>query len=182
MSGTGKYTTYAPTKSSKTDLLKKLFGNGPTGEGVGTLPPSMVVDSAKVIDEVVKTAKANLTPTHQAGDLDMFGSGVDLNFAGAPDLTAVKHDSAKFSFNGTPTNAGGPANPYAPDITSPGPGKTDGSDKVADPGIEVKDLKPTYVPGAPGTGTKSPDKTNSKVVAANELGKSAKLGDSGGNI
>lgn len=171
MSGTGKYTTYAPTKSDKTVLLKKLFGNGPTGDGVGTLPPSMVVDAPKVIDAVVATAKANLTPAHQMGDVDMFGTGVDLNFAGAPKTEDVKW-----------TLAGDPANPYSPDITSPGPGKTDGVDKAADPQIKTTDLKPTYVPGAPGTGTKSPAVTNAKIIAANLLGTTATKGDSGGNV
>ena len=110
-------------------------------------------------------------PAHTAGDLAMFPTGVDLDFKGSPNLDDVKW-----------TNAGDPANPYTPDISSPGPGKTAGTDKADDPGITPADIHPNYVPGAPGTGTKSPSATTPKVVKANELGTGAPLGDSGGNI
>lgn len=169
MSGTGKYTVYAPPASDKNTLLNKLFRSNdatlksPTQDLVGK-----ETDAREL---VVDLAKASLTPAHQAGDLGHFPSGVDLNFAGAPDLSDVQW-----------ANPGDPANSFAPDISSPGPGKTNGLDKDADPQVKVVDLKPSYVPGAPGTGTKSPSETNAKVVAANLLGVSTKLGDSGGNV
>jgi len=169
MSGTGKYTTYAPPASDKNTLLNKLFHSPDATEK--PIVQDLVGKENDARDAVVAIAKANLTPAHQAGDLGYFPSGVDLNFAGAPKTEDVKW-----------TLAGDPANPYAPDITSPGPGKTNGSDKSADPQIKTTDLKPTYVPGAPGTGTKSPAATNAKIIAANLLGVNGKLGDSGGNV
>ena len=169
MSGTGKYTQYAPPTSDKNTLLNKLFHSSDATEK--PIVQDLVGKENDARDAVVAIAKAQLTPAHQAGDLGYFPSGVDLNFAGAP-----KTEDVKWAL------AGDPANPYAPDISSPGPGKTLGSDKSADPQIKVTDLKPTYVPGAPGTGTKSPAATNAKIVAANLLGVSGKLGDSGGNV
>lgn len=169
MSGTGKYTQYAPPASDKNTLLNKLFhSNDATEKPIVQDLVGKEDDARKAILDI---AKAQLQPAHQAGDLGYFPSGVDLNFAGAP-----KTEDVKWAL------AGDPANPYAPDITSPGPGKTNGSDKSQDPQIKTTDLKPTYVPGAPGTGTKSPAATNAKVVAANLLGVAGKLGDSGGNV
>lgn len=169
MSGTGKYTQYAAQASDKNNLLNKLFHSDDATEQ----PPTqdLVGKENDVREATVKLALSVLTPAHQAGDLGHFPSGVDLNFAGAP-----KTEDVKWSL------AGDPANPYAPDISSPGPNKTEGSDKSTDPEIKVTDLKPVYVPGAPGTGTKSPAATNAKVVAANLLGVNGKLGDSGGNV
>ncbi len=169
MSGTGKYTQYAAPASDKNTLLNKLFHSGDATEQ----PPTqdLVGKENDVRELTVNIAKALLTPAHQAGDLGHFPEGVDLNFAGAPKTEEVKWKLA-----------GDPSNSYAPDISSPGPGKTDGSDKSVDPEIKVVDLKPTYVPGAPGTGTKSPAATNAKIVAANLLGVNGKLGDSGGNV
>lgn len=169
MSGTGKYTQYAPPASDKNTLLNKLFRSNDSTEK--PVVQDLVGKENDARAATIAIAQANLTPSHQAGDLGFFPSGVDLNFVGAPDTVAVKW-----------ALAGDPANPYAPDITSPGPGKTEGSDKAVDPQIKVVDLKPTYVPGAPGTGTRSPAATNAKIIAANLLGLSAKLGDSGGNV
>lgn len=169
MSGTGKYTQYAPPANDKNTLLNKLFHSADATEK--PIVQDLVGKENDAHDAVVAIAKAALTPAHQAGDLGYFPSGVDLNFAGAPKTEDVKW-----------TLAGDPANPYAPDITSPGPGKTKGSDKSVDPQIKTTDIKPTYVPGAPGTGTKSPAATNAKIIAANLLGVAGKLGDSGGNV
>lgn len=169
MSGTGKYTQYAPPASDKNTLLNKLFHSGDTTEA--PIVQDLVGKENDARAAVVAIAKTALTPAHQAGDLGHFPEGVDLSFSGAP-----KTEDVKWSL------AGDPANPYAPDISSPGPGKTEGSDKSSNPEIKVVDLKPTYVPGAPGTGTKSPAATNAKIIAANLLGVNGKLGDSGGNI
>ena len=169
MSGTGKYTVYAPPASDKNTLLNKLFRSDDAT--LKSPVQDLVGKETDAREMVVSLAKTSLTPAHQAGDLGHFPSGVDLNFAGAPNLNDVQW-----------SNPGDPANSFAPDITSPGPGKTTGTDKDSDPEIKVVDLKPTYVPGAPDTGTKSPSTTNAKVVAANLLGVPGTLGDSGGNV
>lgn len=169
MSGSGKYTQYAPPASDKNTLLNKLFHSGDAVEK--PIVQDLVGKENDARAAIVAIAQQQLTPAHQAGDLGYFPSGVDLNFAGAPNLADVKW-----------VNAGDPANSFTPDISSPGPGKTNGTDKATDPQIKTTDLKPTYVPGAPGTGTKSPTATNAKIVAANLLGVAGKLGDSGGNV
>mgnify|MGYP001595556627 CR=1 FL=1 len=168
MSGKGKYTTYAPAANNKNTLLNKLF------KGNSTVPnplADLVGKEDDVRQQTVARAKTFLTPDVQQGDPGMFPNGVNMTFVGdsngvtAPDLTKVEWDSA-----------GDPANPYAPDITSPGPGKTAGSDKDVDPDISVEDLKgPGYVPGSPGTGTKSPTQTSEAIVTNNELGEAGKL-------
>ena len=184
--GTGRYTTYVPVASSRNKLLRDLFnGRAPNGAGVfyGKLDQTDNIDAAK---EVVKASSASvvsgvggLIPSDglQAGDPGMFPTGVDLTFGNAPNLSDVKWDSAKFSFNGSTTDAGGPANSFVPDISSPGPGKTQGIDKDANPNLAAADLKPNYVPGAPGTGTTSPDAT-SKEIGSSPIGKSLTMGKS----
>ena len=178
MSGTGKYTQYAPPASDKNTLLNKLFHSADSTQK--PIVQDLVGKETDARAAVVDIAKAQLQPAHQAGDLGYFPAGVDLDFTGKsasvqPPDTAEGKD-VKW------TNPGDPANSYVPDITSPGPGKTNGIDKSQDPKIAVKDLKPNYVPASPGTGTKSPTATNAKVVAANLLGVPGKLGDSGGNV
>lgn len=169
MSGKGKYTQYSSPASDKNSLLSKLFSkNAPAS----SLPPQMKEGpgkEAEVIADLVKIAKDVLTPATQTGDLGFFPSGVKLNFGDAPKTEDVKW-----------AQSGDPANAYAPDVTSPGPGKTSGLDKDTDPGIKVVDLKPAYVPKGPDTGTKSPADTSSKVVDASSLGSNGKLGSSDG--
>lgn len=178
MSGNGKYTVYAPPASDKNNLLNKLFHSSDAVEK--PVVQDLVGKEEDVRKAIIEIAKANLTPVHQAGDLGYFPSGVDLDFSGKsasvqPPDTAEGKD-VKW------TRPGDAATSYFPDISSPGPGKTDGLDKDADPKLTVKDIKPNYVPGAPGTGTKSPIATNAKIFAANLLGVAGKLGDSGGNV
>lgn len=168
MSGQGKYTVYAPESNSKNTLLSKLFPNSPTSNFVGN-----EIDYRKI---VIDTANAKLIPTSQDAD-QYLGGKVNMDYAGSPDLTKIKWDSAKFGFNETVTNSGGPANPYTPDLSSPGPGKTDGTDKSVDPVISAEDVKPTYVPGGPNTGTKSPAEY-AKKIATQILGVTGKMGSS----
>jgi hypothetical protein len=169
MSAEGKYTVYAPPMNEKNLLLNKLFrSNDPA-----LAPPTqdLVGQEQAARAAVIAISKPALQPAHQTGDAGMFPQGVDLNFVGSPDLSTVGW-----------VNAGDPANPYAPDISSPGPGKTNGTDKNVDPQLSATDLKPNYVPGAPKTGTKSPSTASPKVFAANELGTDTPDGDSGANI
>ena len=75
--------------------------------------------------------------------------------------------------------SGDPANSFSPDLSSPGPGKTDGTDKSADPELKSSDIKPSYVPGGPNTGTKNPaayaQKIASQILGVNS---NTKLGSS----
>lgn len=166
--GSGKYTQYAAPASAKNDLLNKLFkSNDPVN-----FPPAQDLVGKENDARLATLAigQAYLTPAHTAGDLGFWPTGVDLSFASAPNTADVKW-----------VNPGDPANPYVPDISSPGPGKTLGIEKSVDPDIKISDLKPNYVPAAPDTGTKAPSDTSAKQYAANVLGVPSKLGDSGAN-
>jgi hypothetical protein len=128
---------------------------------------------------VVEMGKNLLQPVLQQGDTGFFPNGVYLDYSAlnAPVQAPNTAEGADVVWN----SPGDPANSYIPDITSPGPGKTEGTDKSVDPQIAVADIKPNYVPGAPGTGTKSPTVTGPKMHDANLLGKPGILGDSGTN-
>ena len=174
--GKGRYTTYVPVASARNTLLRKLFNNkAPNGAGVLYGDPEQT-DNAKAAEAAVARATAKvaggvggITPEDglQAGDAGMFPTGVDLSWGNAPNLADVKWK-----------NAGDPANAYVPDVSSPGPGKTQGVEKDADPGLTVTDFKgETYIPGAPGTGTASPNST-STVVGTSPIGKDLTKGKS----
>jgi len=160
MAGQGKYTNYAPESNAKNILLSKLFPASPTSAFVG-----------KEVDyrtAVVSSGNTNLKPVSQVGD-SYFGREVNLDFADAPDILAGAEGAWK--------QAGDPANSFSPDLSSPGPGKTDGVDKSRDPEIAASDIKPSYVPGGPNTGTKSPA-AYAKKVAAQVIGIEGKMGSS----
>lgn len=168
MAGTGKYTTYAPPASDKNTLMNKLYRSDDAAQQ--PIVQDLVGKENEAREAIVALGRSYLQPAHQQGDLGHFPTGVNLNYSDAPDVTEVAWE-----------NAGDPANPYTPDISSPGPGKTAGTDKDQDPDLSTTDLKPNYVPGAPNTGTKSPSATNSKIIAANALGVPGVVGDSGAN-
>jgi len=161
MPGQGKYTVYAPESNEKNKRLGKLFPASPTSAFVGKENDYRAV--------VVGTGNNYLLPTTAAGD-PYFGPGVNLDYSGSPDILAGADGSWK--------NPGDPANSFMPDPSSPGPGKTDGTDKNSDPGIKASDVKPSYVPGGPSTGTRSPA-ANAQKIAALVLGVSnTKMGSS----
>jgi hypothetical protein len=137
--GSGRYTTYLPVKSLKTDRLGKLFKGGLSGLYNGTETNSGAAEAAVAVAKSVLNGK---------GDQDLFGNGVSLTFGEAPNTTEVKW-----------SKAGDPANPYVADLSSPGPGKTDGVDKDADPGLKPEDIKPTFDSKNPTVNTTSPSAT-----------------------
>lgn len=170
----GKYTTYVPPASPKNAFLRKLF-NAKAGDQAifyGTLDQSdnIAASAAAVARGTAKVVNGvgGVFPSDgiQQGDLGMFPTGVRLDFSDSPNLADVKWNVP-----------GDPANPYVPDITSPGPGKTEGLDKNEDPQIAISDLKDNYVPGAPGTTTTSPS-TTSPNVGSPPIDKDLTLGKS----
>lgn len=160
MAGQGKYTVYAPPSGEKNTLLAKLFPNSPTAGFVGKEE-----DYKKL---VVEQGNLSLKNGLQPGD-SYFGNGVDMDFTGSPNILK--------GADGLWKQAGDPANSFTPDLTSPGPGKTDPSDKNADPGIKAVDIKPSYVAGGPNTGTRNPEDF-AKKIAAQTLGVPGKMGSS----
>lgn len=191
--GKGRYTAYVPDVSNTniSDRYTRLWSlfNGTAGERgrlYGATSAGPQTSNANAATEAVKIAKAIFLPSGvQAGDSAMFPNGVDLSYGNAPDLTKVKWDDKANRLNiagGDSTTFGSPAIPYAPDISSPGPGapgqvKTDGIDKDTDPKLQIKDFKAGYLPGAPGTGTTSPSST-SKNVGLGPLGNTLTMGTS----
>jgi len=160
MPGQGKYTVYAPESNAKNNLLAKLFPSSPTSAYVGK-----EVEYRQV---VVGQGNSSLKNGVQPGD-SYFGPGVDMDYSNSPDINAKA--------DGMWSAPGDPANSFFPDLSSPGPGKTDGVDKNVDPEIKSSDIKPNYVPGGPNTGTKNPAEY-AKKIAAQKLGVSEKMGSS----
>lgn len=162
MAGQGKYTIYAPISNDKNNLLSKLFPSSPTSGFVGK-----EVDYRNI---VVNQGNSFLKNGLQPGD-SYFGNGVNMDYSGAPDIL--------MGADGAWTKSGDPANSFSPDLSSPGPGKTDGTDKSADPELKSSDIKPNYVPGGPNTGTKNPavyaQKIASQILG---VGSKTKLGSS----
>lgn len=140
--GSGRYTTYLPVNSEKTERMSKLFKG--TEEIYGGAKSN--ADAAAV---AVKTAT---TVIDGKGDQDMFGNGVSLTYGEAPDTTEVKW-----------SNPGDPANPYVPDLSSPGVGRTEGVEKDSDPQISAVSIKPNFDTGNPSTNTTSPAATSPRL-------------------
>jgi len=180
----GRYTTYVGGSASDAHkLLSKLFPASaayPTMQALqGDLPAGNEAAAQKVIQanataKVDSTGVGGLQPSDgvQQGDLGMFPTGVPLGFGASPDVTTVKWQ-----------NPGDPANPYAPDITSPGPGLTDGKDKNVDPKISVQDLQEfSTTEDTAGQDLRVPAADGPAIYSNNTIGSAQKLGDSGGNV
>jgi hypothetical protein len=141
--GSGRYTTYLPVVSEKIERLSKLFKGGLKDLYDGAKSNA---DAAKAAVEAYKQVRDG------KGDREIFGTGVSLEYADSPDTTEVKWKAA-----------GDPANPYMPDITSPGPGNTEGTQKDSDPKIETVDIKPNFDPENPSVNTTSPSATSGRL-------------------
>lgn len=171
----GKYTTYVggvATDAHK--LLAKLFPSNPLATPLagGDEIAAQNIVKAIATSPVNAQGVGGLQPSDgvQQGDLGMFPQGVKLGFGASPDVSTVKW-----------TNPGDPANPYFPDITSPGPGKTDGKDKATDPGLKTSDVPSTDIDTA-GQDLRNPKDDGPAIYTNNGLGNPQKLGDSGGNV
>ena len=157
--GSGRYTIYIPPNNARTQRLFKLFKFGAPDIYNGS---TTNVDAAKFTAETAKKLFDGVVP----GDVEMFGQGVSLSYGEAPNTADVKWKSA-----------GDPANPYAPDLTSPGPGKTEGSEKDVNPEISAQDIKPNFDPDNPTLNTTSPSSTSSRLGTLS-LGENLEYGKS----
>lgn len=143
--GSGRYTIYVPVKSDKSERLFRLFKFGAPdiyggAENNSAAAQLTAANAKKLFDGVVP------------GDTEMFGAGVSLTYGSAPDTKEVKWSAP-----------GDPANPYIPDLTSPGPGKTEGTQKDSDPGLKAVDVKPNFDPSNTSINTTSPSATSSRL-------------------
>lgn len=161
MSGKGKYSVYAVDRSVKSSFYESLF------PGTSKIsPPYFGLSQA----DAVTVANASGQKYLRGGDFGVQNGDpltvgdVSFMYDAAPDTSAVEWK--------TP---GDPINGYLPDITSPGPGKVDGVDKIHSKSEMVdvnkipEHLRPGYVPTA---GTRSPSETSTKIYENNSLGSS----------
>jgi hypothetical protein len=166
--GKGRYTTYVPVSSARNSLLWRLFNRKAPGDAGVIYNGQDPFDNNKAAVAAVATATANvnaagvggLSPSNgnQAGDISMFPTGVNLKYTGTTEVPVPNLEDVKW------TKPGDPANAYVPDISSPGPGRTQGIEKDVNPNVEYTDIKPNYVPGGNNLDTVSPD-TSSPTVA-----------------
>lgn len=179
MASTPKYTTYVGGKASDAHkLLAKLFPASADYPTMRALQDALQSgDELKAHAVIVKNASAvvdatgvgGLIPSDgiQRGDLGMFPTAVKFGFGDSPDISTVKWK-----------NAGDPANPYMPDVTSPGPGKTDGKDKAVDPGLDVSSVPRTDIDPA-GHNLRNPSEDSKHVYDNSGIGKDLTFGKSG---
>lgn len=156
--GSGRYTTYVPVTTAKTTRLQKLFPGGMS---------ELYDGESSNASAAAKAATRAVGVLNGVGDPDLFGAGVDLKYGDAPDTTEVEWK-----------NAGDPATAYFPDLSSPGPGKTDGVDKDVNPGLNTTDVKPNFDASNPTVNTTSPSATSNRLGTLSigddlELGKSS---------
>lgn len=187
--GSGRYTVYVAPKNARRLFLEKLFkGDGTDFTAViGSSEhgaPYVGMDQQEAIEMGAKNGNQILRGTNNNGIIDgahaQFPEGFDLKFTGAgADIQAPNTLATADNAWNAPGDA---ANSYVPDITSPGPGKTEGIEKNVNPEIKASDVKPNYIPGGPGTGTKSPSVTSGKLYDAQTLGQALRKGVSGGDI
>jgi len=178
--GNGRYTAYVPVKNDKYAILARMYkGSGDitppfsTGKNYKTQEEA-IAEAIDYGNDVLRgdsfnTGLGSLVSKDGIVDTGAAGFGkVDLTYQyrtdissppKVPDLTKVTWDTAIVSIypDATPNPSGGPANAYVPDISSPGPGKTDGIDKNVNPKISVGDIKPGYEVS---DNTKSPSETS----------------------
>ncbi len=173
MAGTGKYTVYAPAGTDRNQRLNKLFGHdeNPFKDMVGQETNARLA--------TVALGVAKLQPVLQSsGDQSVsnFGGGdIGFGYAESPATEDVVWASA-----------GDPANPYTPELRSPGPGITDAMNSTtlqADPAITPQDIvgQGFTEPGDTKTewaGEASPAATKVVVKSSAELGKNIPLGTS----
>ena len=177
--GGGRYTIYVPdtsttAKQTRIATLRKMF-NARAGDQGAIYGKVDETDNGAAADVVSARAKALFAAG--VGDAQMFPTPVKMDYSGAPDLT-------KPLVNGSDAMAaaGGPSNPYVPNLYSPGPApgsdttdtaggapKTNVVLKVNDP-IPTAEIKPLYgnpgdVPpeAVDGKGTTSPSTTSATV-------------------
>ena len=177
----GRYTTYVGgVATDARKLLSKLFPAGPFAKEVtaGDEKAAQKVIAATAT-AVVVNGVGGLRPSNgiQSGDMGMFPNGVDLSYSAKtlpadqfPDVSKVKWKSP-----------GDPGDAYIPDITSPGPGKTDGRDKAVDPGVGSKDVPRTSSDPA-GQNLRNPVVDGPAIYNNNTIGSQQKPGESGGNV
>lgn len=177
MAGRGRYSNYTPLNVQSAAAYARRYAlfNAKAADDKGAFFGS---DGGNVANYIEMSGKLFETGV---GDLQMFPQGVDFKFGQAPNL----QDTSL-------SKAGDPANPFMPDVSSPG--AVDGSvnvdpkAKTGNGSIEVADVKPNYVVAngivgqdAQNLGTQSPS-TTSTLVGQSTLLKTLVPGKSNGTL
>ena len=170
--GSGRYTRYVPVDSPRNRLLRELF-NKKAGDSANLYGGHDQTDNIKAAEAAVARAVDNttgLSPANglQSGDPDMFPQGVKLNYSGETLGTGAPPDPSEIKWK----KGGDPIGAYMPDISSPGPGITDGTLK-GDPKLTQEEAY-ADVKGKPfvsDSGTTSPNVSSQKISQAADLGK-----------
>lgn len=198
MPGQGKYTKYYDQvpQTDKKQLLESVFSKGPFA--TNSYNQADVVATANKYLAAIGDSESG-TEFLQKGDPGLFPQGVMLDFSGIPG-SDVDADISKVEWK----KGGDPANPYTPDIRSPGPADgvdlkstdtsivltnvdaTSGDPRQTDPKLTTFDIKPTYDPAdAQGDifenkGTRNPEFTGPQIhkVAAVSVDQPLRLGSS----
>ena len=153
--GSGRYTNYTPLNTISAAAYNKrlaLFNLKATAD-IGDFQADLV-------------AKAKIALEAGNGDLQMFPSGVSMSYSTAPSLLEARVD-----------RVGDPANPYVPDLSSPG--AVDGHininplEKTGNGSLAPNVIRPNYVgPTSPvsqesdSLGTQSPHLTSAAIGAS----------------
>jgi len=186
----GRYTTYAgnvgansaiaPNATANHALLGSLFPADPTNYAtMAAIQKAMSNDDESAVQKVI-AANATAPVVNGVGGLvpsDNNQAG-DSYWSVGPSGLVLKNGLVQFGFVNAPDvskvvwkNPGDPMNPYMPDITSPGPGLTEGTDKNTAPPASVVTstaaLATTSDPGAEGTA--NPVTDSPEIYANNQI-------------
>lgn len=198
MPGQGKYTKYynQVPEDDKKQLLEKIFDKGPFA--TDSYNQKDVIAAANKYLAAIGDSESGVEFL-QKGDLGLFPQGVMLNFSGIPG-SDVDADTSKVKW----TKGGDPANPYMPDIRSPGPADgidlsstdtsfimtnvdaTQGDPRQSDPKMDTTVIKPNYDPAGDADeifdnkGTRNPEFTGPRIhqVASVSVDNPLRLGSS----
>lgn len=176
--GSGRYTRYVPVDSPRNRLLRELFNKkaGDKGDLYGGHDQTDNIQAAAAVLARAKDNSTGINPVSglQTGDPEMFPQGVKLNYSGEVDGVSVPDPSdVKWKKGGDPIGA------YMPDVSSPGPGITDGTQKD-DPGV-TQEQAYTDIKGKPfvsDANTASPVVSSQKVSSGAALGQDLEKGKS----
>jgi len=176
--GSGRYTRYVPVDSPRNRLLRELF-NKRAGDSANLYGGQDQTDNIKAAVEVLKRAKddsTGISPASgfQKGDPEMFPFGVHLDYSGVDvegNVSPPKPSDVVWKKGGDPIGA------FMPDVSSPGPGITDGTQKT-DPGITQEEAYADVKgkPFVPGSNTSSPAASSKNLADSITLGGDLKKG------
>ena len=175
MAGKGKNTTYAQPASGRKTFMERMYKGSPFAglDQASAIDPTNPNSPVKLGNDYLKSAlTSGIVDT---GDLAI--GKVDLTYMGRGNST-IKPPDTHEGKEVVWKKPGDPANSYVPDLSSPGPGKTEGIDKNVDPEIKSTDIKPTFDPTRASVNTTSPSETGSRVYDGNLLGKDQPYGKS----